>query len=205
MHVRWPAHAAILMAVLVVTSCAAATPGSTGTQTEGEPPAASTQAGSADQSGDPAEPSEPTGDAEAPPIAACDLVDEEEVSDAIGSEVGAGNDVLGSCSWTSADDELYVSLVVAPLAQDACVDVHEALGASEVFEYEAGGDFASPAFWSYGETLAETHIGAWEICTEAYNVGVRVEGPEPDEAAHREAATRLAELVLPRVAESAGG
>ena len=92
---------------------------------------------------------------------------------------------------------------VAPLPQETCVDSHVALGASELFEYQQA-DFGVPAFASYHETMAGTHIATFEVCTPQVHLGVRVDGPEPDEVGHQAMAAQLVERALERLENAIG-
>lgn len=138
--------------------------------------------------------------------APCDLLTVEEVESVVGHPVEADGDIDGYCSWSGADPAtgLYASVSVAPLTQQECVDYHVALGGTELFEYEEA-DFGVPAFASYRETMAGTHIATFEVCSPLVHFGVRVEGPEPDEEGHQAIAAQLVEMALERLEDAIGG
>jgi hypothetical protein len=52
--------------------------------------------------------------------------------------------------------------------------------------------------------MAGTHIATFEVCTPQVHLGVRVEGPEPDEAGHQAMAAQLVEMALERLEDAIG-
>lgn len=134
----------------------------------------------------------------------CDLVSEEEVASVLGNPVEA-NPLDVSCMWFPVDPEdgLSASVTLVPQSEQACVEGYEALGATEMFEYEQT-DLAVPAFRNYNETLAGTFVATIELCTPQVNVGVRVEGSEENEDSHIGLAEQLVPLVLERLQAALG-
>lgn len=205
-------HPAVALLLLVLASCAASP------TADGESAIPSIVAGAPDTDGTgsvtSAPPSDEGGAIDEPgpgtlpdgTPAPCDLLTVEEVESVLGHPVQADGDIDGFCSWSGADPDtgLYASVTVAPLPQEDCIDFHGALGGSELFEYEEA-DFGVPAFASYRETMAETHIATFEVCTAEVHLGVRVEGPEPDEAGHQAMAAQLVETALDRLESAIGG
>jgi hypothetical protein len=210
MALRLLRHPAVALLMLALAACAASPGG-------GESRTPSTVASAPDTDGSSSTASAPPADdggeidesglgtlPEGTP-GACELLTVEEVASVVGHPVEADGDIDGYCSWSGADPEtgLYASVSVAPLPQRECVDYHVALGGTELFEYEEA-DFGVPAFASYRETMAGTHIATFEVCTLQVHLGVRVEGQEPDEAGHQAMAAQLVEMALERLEGAIG-
>jgi hypothetical protein len=208
-------HALVVILLLLIAACGADAPSPPGGSSEAatDPSDQAAASDPADEHGATDELDDGADDDFADDIAlppgtppACELLTEDEVASVLGHPVESRETMgPGNCSWWPPDGEdgLYASVSLVPLDEEACVDVHQGLGASDLFEYEEL-DLGVPAFAQYNETLSETYVATFELCTSLVNVGVRVEGQEADEDTHMGMAAELVPVVLDRLQTAIG-
>jgi hypothetical protein len=177
----------LMVAAALLGACASGT-GSPTDSAEGPP------ASSAPASGAAATASEPSGDDGG--AAACDLLSPDEIAGVVGNPVEAGTGMTASdCLWGSDPEETSAAVLILQVPEAACESALE----SDAAQTTADG-FGVPAFWLWAS--ASGGVGTVSLCTAAGMVTVTVSAglsDTPDEAAIREQASTLAELVLTRV------
>jgi hypothetical protein len=128
--------------------------------------------------------------------AACDLLTPDEIASVVGNTVEPGTGTTASdCRWGSDPEETSAAVLLLQVPREACESALET-DAAQI----AADDLSVPAFWLWAE--ASGGVGTMSLCAASGMVTVTVSAglsDTPDEAAIREQASTLAELVLARI------
>ena len=138
--------------------------------------------------------SEPTGDGGG--TVACELLTADEITGVVGNAVEPGTGTTSSdCLWASDPEETSAAVLVLQVPAASC----ESALAADPAQVATDG-FGVPAFWLWA--AASGGVGTMSLCTASSMVTVTVSAglsDTPDEAAIREQASALADLVLTRM------
>jgi len=188
----------IIGTLIVVAALLAACASGSGSPPDSaaEPPASSTLASKAASS----DPPMATAATSVPPGGgggtACDLLTPDEIAEVVGNPVDAGAGTTSSdCLWSADPEQSSAAVLILQVSQEACESALE----TDAAQVAADG-FGVPAFWLWA--AASGGVGTMSLCTASGMVTVTVSAglsDTPDEAAIREQASDLADLVLTKI------
>jgi hypothetical protein len=184
----------LMVVAAVLAACATGSGSPTGSADGAASSAPPSMAAASDPPMATTDASEPSADGGG--TAACDLLTPAEIAEVVGNPVEAGTGTTASdCLWGSDPEETSAAVLILQVPAAACESALE----TDAAQLAADG-FGVPAFWLWAE--ASGGVGTMSLCTASGMVTVTVSAglsDTPDEAAIRQQASALADLVLTRV------